>query len=976
MSALRFGCRPWTRPLLASVVACALLATVLATPPSGSAQAVVLAAPSGPGGVVAGLRAWFDASDPDADGNPGNNPADGASVSRWADRSPSGFEAVQIPGKNPATFVTSDGINSQPTMRFTRVNDSLGSILRIAGLDIRAVATEDVTVFSVYRPRSRATNNGVWGVDNGNWDRFFLSYIPYFGDGVDDGLVSLGPALSGAVVEDAGQLGVVRLLTVVYDGKVTGTTNNGPTNGSAAYFNGDLIRRFTDSTHPTNAQTSLAIGWDGDNSVFDGDIAEFIVFDRALTDEELRDVNFYLSQKYDFDVAGPGTVPGPPTNLTATPSGTTASIGFTPGPDGGSPITGYDYSLDGGRTWVTPSPAVTGSPLVIPGLVVGDTYSVILRAVNDLGPGEPSEPVEFTLATVPAAPVGLLATPGDGSATIVFTDGDDGGSPITNHEYRVDGGSWVPFSPAEADSPVTITGLTNGVSVSIELRAVNALGAGAASAPVLITPAAPVLRPPSPPLNLVATPADGQATIVFTEPVDPGDRPIDGYEYSLDGGRTWVPLTSPPPPGSTVTITGLANGVSHEIVLRAVSAAGSGAASDAVDVLYAVVPAAPVGLLATAELEGLSVVFTDGDDGGSPIIDHEFSIDGGPWTPFDTTQESSPVTIGGLDPGVAVSVRLRAINAVGAGAASDPVVVPPLGPPSEPIGATAVRAGTTVTLQWSPPLNNGGSPVTGYVVELAPTGAGPWSEAGGNCSTAVAGTSTATSCSFDEPNLGISHFRVKAVNAVGTSEPSDPATVGCPSSVNPFGDVADGTWFTLPVVCIAERALTTGWGGNPDSLAPSYRPGGLVTRAQMVAFLWRLGGRPQAPTECTFTDVPDDRYWATAACWALAQDVTTGWGGDPTIFRPDEPVTRGQMAAFMWRYAERPAGSPPSMFGDVPRGWFYADAIDWLAANGVTVGIGGNPLVFAPDGELTRAQMAAALYRFGLVTGDWLQLVG
>jgi hypothetical protein len=954
-----------------TLLAAAVLAGSLALAPVGSAEPVAPAQILGPGGVQAGLRAWFDASDLDADGNAANNPAEGSPVSSWVSRSQGGLRAEQVSGKNPATFVTADGINGQPTLRFNRVNDSQGSVLRVTGLDLRASVTEDTTVFTVYRPRSRSANNGVWGVDNGNWDRFFLSFHPAFGNRVDDGLVSLGPAQAGAVVGGAGQIGVVRLLTIVYDGNVSGTVNSGPTNGSAAYFNGELVRRFTDSTHPTDAQRSLAIGWDGDNSVFDGDIAELIVYDRVLTGEELRDVNFYLSQKYDFDVVGPGTVPGPPTNLVATPSGTNASIAFIPGPDGGSPITGYDYSLDGGRTWTTPNPAVTGSPLVLSGLVVGQDYSVILRAVNALGAGSASEEVNFTLATVPEAPINLVATPGEGVAKIAFTETDDGGSPITNYEYRVDGGSWVAFDPAKVSSPVVVPGLVNDVAVSIELRAVNAIGASPASLPVTVTPTIPVLRPPSAPLNLVAVPQDGQATVSFTEPLDPGDRPISGYEYSVDGGRTYTPIASPPPPGTSVTITGLANGVINEIVLRAVSAAGAGAPSRPVESLYAVVPDAPFDLLAVAEPEGVTIIFTDGDDGGSAITDHEYSINGGEWLSFTTPQNSSPVSIDGLDPGVPLSIRLRAVNDVGPGAASLPIEFTPLGPPSPPRDVDARRSGSTVTLTWTPPLNDGGRPVTGYVVEMAPTRSGPWQVATDACSPAVAGVSSSTSCSFAQPDLTIAVFRVKAINAVGTSEPSGTSRDDCPVEVNPFGDVLDGVWYTLPVACIAERGITTGWGGNAGAPSERYRPGGSVTRAQAVAALWRKVARPEPPLECGFTDVLSDRYWSTAACWALAQGVTTGVNVDGTLFAPDGLVTRAQMAAFLWRFAGEPSGAPQSPFTDVPTDAYFAEAVDWLFATGISVGVGGNPTTFAPNEVLTRAQMAAMIFRLGAQQGDW-----
>lgn len=94
--------------------------------------------------------------------------------------------------------------------------------------------------------------------------------------------------------------------------------------------------------------------------------------------------------------------------------------------------------------------------------------------------------------TVPTAPTSLVATPGDTQASIAFTaPSSDGGSAITNYQYKVGTGAWTAFSPADTTTPVVVTGLTNDQQVSIRLRAVNAVGAGAESAAVTVTPTAP-----------------------------------------------------------------------------------------------------------------------------------------------------------------------------------------------------------------------------------------------------------------------------------------------------------------------------------------------------------------------------------------------------------------------------------------------------------------------------------------------------
>ena len=232
-------------------------------------------------------------------------PSDGASVTRWEDLSPENHDATQVSGQTAPTFQNDSGnlINSQPVLNFTRTSDSAGSVFQVDGVDIRAITNPDVSIFVVYKPRrasgDAAEVNGVWGADNEGWDRFFLSKFQNFGN---DGLISLGPGSSTtttARVTDSAVDGTTRLLTAVYDGTVSGNSNSGPTNGSKIYFGSTLITSFTDTTHPSDALSRLYIGWDGDGSAFRGDIAEFIVFDRAL-ESDLPTINQYLNDRYNL----------------------------------------------------------------------------------------------------------------------------------------------------------------------------------------------------------------------------------------------------------------------------------------------------------------------------------------------------------------------------------------------------------------------------------------------------------------------------------------------------------------------------------------------------------------------------------------------------------------------------------------------------------------------------------------------------
>jgi hypothetical protein len=175
------------------------------------------------------------------------------------------------------------------------------------------------------------------------------------------------------------------------------------------------------------------------------------------------------------------------------------TVSFTAGNDGGSPITNYEYSTDGGATFRAFSPVDTTSPVVITTLslngttqlVNGTTYNVQLRAVNINGSGAPSATVQGTPANipnVPAAPTGLSGVGGNEAIYVLFTPGNDGGSPITNYEYSIDGGPFIAFSPAQTFSPVQISGLQNEISYSVVLRAVNSVGSGANSSSISVIP--------------------------------------------------------------------------------------------------------------------------------------------------------------------------------------------------------------------------------------------------------------------------------------------------------------------------------------------------------------------------------------------------------------------------------------------------------------------------------------------------------
>ncbi len=163
-----------------------------------------------------------------------------------------------------------------------------------------------------------------------------------------------------------------------------------------------------------------------------------------------------------------------------------------PESSGGAAVTGYEVSrsTDGGASWS--DWAATGSAetsTTVVGLVNGTGYVFRVRAINSAGASQPSaQSAAVTPRTVPGAPTITAVSGGNASLDVSFTQPSNGGSTVTNYEYRLDDGPWVTRSPASAASPLLITGLVNDRAYSVRIRAINAVGTGTESAPATGTP--------------------------------------------------------------------------------------------------------------------------------------------------------------------------------------------------------------------------------------------------------------------------------------------------------------------------------------------------------------------------------------------------------------------------------------------------------------------------------------------------------
>ncbi|MFI5934531.1 fibronectin type III domain-containing protein [Actinoplanes sp. NPDC051494] len=505
-------------------------------------------------------------------------------------------------------------------------------------------------------------------------------------------------------------------------------------------------------------------------------------------------------------------LPGAPTGLSATRADRGTHLTFTaPARPGSSAITGYQVSTDGGASW-----APLAGDRSVTGLTNGTTYAVQVRAVNGTGAGPATASVAVTPATVPGTPTGLVVTRGDARATLTFVaPADDGGDPVTGYDVSADdGATWAVLA---ADR--TVTGLTNGTTYRFRVRAVNTVGAGAPTARVDATPATTAGAP----TGLTAARGDASATLAFTAPASDGGDLVTGYDVSTDDGLTWAALA-----GNRV-VTGLANGVTYTVRVRAVNSAGPGAASASALVTPATTPGAPTALSASAGDAQAVLMFTAPGDGGDAITSYQVSTDdGATWSALAVTGSGTALTgtVSGLDDGTTYTVRVRARNSVGPGPASASVPVTPVsGLPGAPTGLAATRGDRSVTLSWSPPADEGGSPVTSYDVSV--DGGATWTALGPD--RVVGGLTNGTAYTF----------WVRARNDAGPgpasgSATATPATVPGPVSglAAQAGDRSATVTFNPPADeggdPVTGFEVSTDDGATWDTLAADGRVTGLV----------------------------------------------------------------------------------------------------------------------------------------------------
>lgn len=196
-------------------------------------------------------------------------------------------------------------------------------------------------------------------------------------------------------------------------------------------------------------------------------------------------------------------------------------------------------------------------------------------------------------------------------------------------------------------------------------------------------------------------------------------------------------------------------------------------------------------------------------------------------------------------------------------------------------------------------------------------------------------------------------------NAADTQPPAD-NTTGSAVQTGSFSDVNTGNWYYSAVEYVAKKGIMTGIS------ASSFGPNLDTTRGMIVTILYRLENQPTGTEAAAFSDVRAGQYYADAIAWANANGIVTGYGNG--LFGPNDAITREQMAAILYRYAQYKeydvsASAELTAFSDAANVSRYAvDAMKWANAAGLINGVTSSKL--APGNSAARAQVASILMRF------------
>ena len=482
---------------------------------------------------------WLDAADASTITETGGK------VSQWDDKSGNGHHVTQSTTNNQPTT------NSRQQTGLNVIDFDGNDLTRNSSFNIN---TTDLTVFSVRKWDTNVSSDRVWTIQNLPNEN--LGKLNEAGFGIGYRSPTNRQATYSANLN-------LELLSFATNG----------TNSQKIWVNGLFETENTGSVTPFTSN-AITIGSDAAGNSFDGMVAEVIIVESSVSDNDRQKIEGYLAHKWGLA----GSLPQDhPYKETAPGKTGSADVTFTaPASDGGSPIISYEVTSSPGGITGTLSGA-SGGMVNIKGLTIGTPYTFTVTASNAVYTSESSvasSPV--TPITTPDAPIiGTATTLSDSAISVAFTPPyNGGGSPITSYTVTSSPGGYTATGSA---SPLIVSGLNGGTGYTFTVTATNAAGTSDASGSS--NQATTDTRISDAPIIGTATAGFEQATITFTAPAHDGGAAITSYVATSSPGG--IRGTVSGPGSGEITVTGLTNGVDYTFTVTAVNENGTSAPSSA-----------------------------------------------------------------------------------------------------------------------------------------------------------------------------------------------------------------------------------------------------------------------------------------------------------------------------------------------------------------------------------------------------------
>ncbi len=541
-------------------------------------------------------------------------------------------------------------------------------------------------------------------------------------------------------------------------------------------------------------------------------------------------------------------VPSPPRSVVIVPANKSAVVSWSsPVSNGGSLVTSYTVTASTRQTCTVAASAVAAlvTSCVFPSLALGTLITFSVVAHNVAGASTATTSASVRIAELPGAPGRPIAVAKGSTAKVTWAAASTNGSPVQHYVVIGSDGSTCATSGALS---CLIPALALGVKVSFTVTATNGVGTGPTSAPSVPIV---VFRAPSPPVHLQAATSSGSVTLTWLASVSNGGSPITSYVAKVIAtGSTTAAATCTVlvPTGHSASVTTactlgkLKNGTAYRASVVAVSAHGTSPAATLKSLTPFGVPGAPTHVVAVAANDVITVTWSPPTSTGGSAVTSYVASNGTDQCTATPTGADGTTSSGALRcniphvmPGSHFTVTVVAINAAGAGPSAS-VAGSFATVPSAPLDVTASTANAATTVSWVVPTNNGGTPITGYLVT---------DYRGHQCSVGA----LVRHCTFTGLTNGLLYdFEVAALNAQGQGVTVDVVVVPsvAPSAPMNVTAVAGDTQVTVSW----DAELFPDNGGAPIQSYVVSTVGDAAATCTMTVIYG-------APTQCTVTGLTD-----------------------------------------------------------------------------------------------------------------------